>query len=160
MVTRLSSPRLTSGIGKTAQTGATGAALSPNSTAQPLLEQGPANVNCSPRPCSQAQLNAADMQEALDPNQADPDPPTDSHDTPDYINNKKTLCVSRFRNWLWINVPEETQKKQWCEEACILCSEQGHFINECSKRQVVGQAVWTIDSEDCDFQFMKNDPVV
>ncbi|KAG6867100.1 hypothetical protein C0993_006845 [Termitomyces sp. T159_Od127] len=103
----------------------------------PPLEQGPANVNQPPGPCPQTQLNAADTQEALDPNQADSDLPTDPHNTSDYANNKEALHVSRFRNWLWIDVLEETQEKQQREGACILCGEQGHFINECPKRQVL-----------------------
>ncbi|KAG6899679.1 hypothetical protein C0993_007990 [Termitomyces sp. T159_Od127] len=82
------------------------------------------------------QLNAANMQKALDPNQADPDSLTDPHNTLDYANNKEALCASRSRNWLWIDIPEETQEKRQCEGACILCSEEGHFINECPKRQV------------------------
>ncbi|KAG6875020.1 hypothetical protein C0993_011192, partial [Termitomyces sp. T159_Od127] len=87
------------------------------------------------------QLNAADTQEAPDPNQTNPNSPTDPHNAPDYADDEEALCMNRFRNQLWINVLEETQEKQQHEGACILCSEQGHFINECPKRQVVGRAI-------------------
>ncbi|KAG6876051.1 hypothetical protein C0993_005951 [Termitomyces sp. T159_Od127] len=92
------------------------------------------------------QLNTADMQEALDPNQADPDPPTDPHNTLDYANNEEALCMSRFRNRPWIDVLEETPEKRRHEGACILCGEQSHFINKCPKCQVGGRAMWTIDN--------------
>ncbi|KAG6867852.1 hypothetical protein C0993_010226 [Termitomyces sp. T159_Od127] len=124
----------------------TSTAPPPNSATQLPLGQGPANVNQPLGPHPQMQLNAANMQDTPDPNQADPDLPTDPPDTLDYANNEEALCASRFRNQLWIDVLEETQEKQRREGACILCSEQGHFINECPKCQVVGQAMWTIDA--------------
>ncbi|KAG6882957.1 hypothetical protein C0993_008498, partial [Termitomyces sp. T159_Od127] len=94
------------------------------------------------------QLNTTGMQEALDSNQADPNLPTDPHNTLDYANNKEALCTSMFRYWPWIDVLEEMQEKQQHQGACILCSEQGHFINKCPKRQVVGRAMWTINGKD------------
>ncbi|KAG6867039.1 hypothetical protein C0993_007322, partial [Termitomyces sp. T159_Od127] len=99
-------------------------------------------------PHPQTQLNAIDMQETLNLNQADNDLSQDPHNTLDYADNEVALCTSRFRNWPWIDVLEKTQEQQRCEEACILCSEQGHFINECPKCQVVRQAMWTIDGKD------------
>ncbi|KAG6894134.1 hypothetical protein C0993_012230 [Termitomyces sp. T159_Od127] len=138
----------------------TGTVPPPNLAAWPPLERGPANINRPLGPCPQMQLNAANMQAALDPNPANPNSPTDSHDTLNYANNKEALCMSRFRSQPWINVPEETQEKQRHEGACILCSKQGHFINKCPKCQVVGQAMWTIDGEDYDFWFTENNPAV
>ncbi|KAG6883493.1 hypothetical protein C0993_005864 [Termitomyces sp. T159_Od127] len=134
----------------------TSAALPPNPAAWPPLGQGPANINQTPGPCPQTQLNAANTQEAPDPNQTKPDLPTDPHNTLDYADDKEALCASWFRNWPWIDTPEETQEKRRHEGACM----QGHFINKCPKHQVVGRAVWAIDGKDCDFWFMENDPVV
>ncbi|KAG6894854.1 hypothetical protein C0993_010591, partial [Termitomyces sp. T159_Od127] len=71
----------------------TGAVPPPNSAARLALGQGPANVNCPLEPCPQMQLNAANMQKALDPNQAKPDLPTDPHNTLDYANNEEALCA-------------------------------------------------------------------
>ncbi|KAG6867481.1 hypothetical protein C0993_002279 [Termitomyces sp. T159_Od127] len=90
-----------------------------------------------PIPATWLPLEQGPAHEALDPNQADPDSPTDPHNTPDYADDKEALCASRFRNWPWINILEETQEKRQREGACILCGEQGHFINECPKHQVV-----------------------
>ncbi|KAG6899326.1 hypothetical protein C0993_011203 [Termitomyces sp. T159_Od127] len=70
------------------------------------------NINRPLGPCPQMQLNTADTQEAPDPNPANPNLPTDSHNTPDYTNNEEALCANRFRNWPWIDIPEETQEKQ------------------------------------------------
>ncbi|KAG6863414.1 hypothetical protein C0993_011607, partial [Termitomyces sp. T159_Od127] len=53
---------------------ATSTALLPTPATQPLLGQGLTNANQPLGPHPLAQLNAADMQEALDPNQANNNP--------------------------------------------------------------------------------------
>ncbi|KAG6882758.1 hypothetical protein C0993_009268 [Termitomyces sp. T159_Od127] len=98
----------------------TGAALPPNLAARLPLGQGLAKVNRPPEPRPQMQLNAANMQEAPDPNPADPDSSTDPHNTPDYANNKEALCTSRFRNQPWIDISEKMQENDATD----------NFINE------------------------------
>ncbi|KAG6876810.1 hypothetical protein C0993_000297 [Termitomyces sp. T159_Od127] len=90
----------------------TSAAPPPNSTAQLPLEQGLANTNQPLEPCPPAQLNITNLQEALDPNQTNNNLPQDPHDIPDLVDDKVALCMSRFRNWPWIDVLEEMQEQQ------------------------------------------------
>ncbi|KAG6899678.1 hypothetical protein C0993_007989 [Termitomyces sp. T159_Od127] len=118
-----------------------GTALPSNFVTQPPLGQGPANANQPLGLHSLTQLNATNTQEALNLNHTDPNVPQDPHNTPDFENNKEALCMNGFSNWPWIDVLKETQEWQQCEGACILYSEQGHFINESPKHQAVGQAV-------------------
>ena len=75
---------------------------------------------------------------------------------------EEALQASRFRNSNkpWIDVPDNVQEQRRREGACILCGEKGHFISDCPKRQAMGRAVWTIDGEDCDFQFTENDSAI
>ncbi|KAG5324519.1 hypothetical protein C0989_011776, partial [Termitomyces sp. Mn162] len=119
--------------------------------------RGVPNTNRSPGQRPPAQLNAADLHDTpvpLDTNLNDRD------DIPDPADNQEALCANRIQDSPWINVPEETQEKRWKEGMCILCGEQGHFIRSCPKRQVMGRAVWTIDGEDCNYQFMENELAV
>ncbi|KAG6883098.1 hypothetical protein C0993_007865, partial [Termitomyces sp. T159_Od127] len=53
---------------------------------------------------------------------------------------------------------EKTQKWQQREEACILCSEQGHFINDLPKYQAMGHAVGTDNGKNCTFWYTDNNP--
>ncbi|KAG6875186.1 hypothetical protein C0993_010442 [Termitomyces sp. T159_Od127] len=66
----------------------------------------------------QTQLNATDMQEALDPNQADPNSLTDSHNTLDYTNNKEALCLcftSPCINWQNLTLHFDHQAVEYLE---------------------------------------------
>ncbi|KAG6883049.1 hypothetical protein C0993_008150, partial [Termitomyces sp. T159_Od127] len=90
----------------------TSAAPPLNPAAQPPLEQGPANTNQPLEPCPPAQLNTTNTQEALDPNHTNNNLLQDSHDIPDLVDDKVALCMSRFRNWPWIDVLEEMQELQ------------------------------------------------
>ncbi|KAG5332564.1 hypothetical protein C0989_006865 [Termitomyces sp. Mn162] len=104
-----------------------------------------------------AQLNAANLHETPEPLDTNPD----NHDNiPDPANDQEALCANRIRDSPWIDVPEEMQEKRRKEGMCILCGEQGHFICSCPKRQVMGHAIWTINGEDCNYQFMENESAV
>ncbi|KAG6883345.1 hypothetical protein C0993_006769 [Termitomyces sp. T159_Od127] len=61
---------------------------------------------------SPAQLNAADTQEAPDLNPTNNSLLQTLHDTLNPADNEEALCMSRFRNWLWIDVLEEMQEQQ------------------------------------------------
>ncbi|KAG5336297.1 hypothetical protein C0989_012246 [Termitomyces sp. Mn162] len=92
--------------------------------------QGPSSANQLLGQHPPAQLNTANLQEASEPWDANPD----NHDNIlDSTNDQEALCTNKIWNRPWINVPEETQEKQQKESACILCSEQGHFICSCPK---------------------------
>ncbi|KAG5348708.1 hypothetical protein C0989_008831 [Termitomyces sp. Mn162] len=119
--------------------------------------RGVPNTNRPPGQRPPAQLNAADLHDTpvpLDTN------PNDRDDIPDPADDQEALCANRIQDSQWIDVPEETQEKRWKEGACILCGEQGHFIRSCPKRQVMGRTVWTIDGEDCNYQFTENESAV
>ncbi|KAG5335185.1 hypothetical protein C0989_001976, partial [Termitomyces sp. Mn162] len=94
--------------------------------------QGPSSTNQSPGQCPPAQLNAADLHEALEPLDANPD---DLNNVPDSANDQEALCTNKIQDKLWIDIPEETQERQQKDGACILCGEQGHFIHSHPKQQ-------------------------
>ncbi|KAG5726354.1 hypothetical protein E4T56_gene18912 [Termitomyces sp. T112] len=107
--------------------------------------RGVPNTNRPLGQCPPTQLNATDLHDTPVPLDTNPD---DHDNIPDPADNQEALCANRIQDSPWIDVPEETQEKQWKEGTCILCGEQGHFIRSCPKRQVMGHAVWTIDGED------------
>ncbi|KAG5349752.1 hypothetical protein C0989_002041, partial [Termitomyces sp. Mn162] len=86
---------------------------------QEFSSQGPSITNQPLGQCSPAQLNTANLHEAPEPLDANPN---NLNDTLDSADNQEALCANKIQNRLWINVPEETQKKQQKEGACILCA--------------------------------------
>ncbi|KAG5349986.1 hypothetical protein C0989_000849 [Termitomyces sp. Mn162] len=81
-------------------------------------------------PCPPAQLNATDIHKALEPLDASPNDSQDLDNALDSADNQEALCANKIQNQPWIYILEETQEKQQKEGACILCSEQGHFIDQ------------------------------
>ncbi|KAG5735425.1 hypothetical protein E4T56_gene12790 [Termitomyces sp. T112] len=99
----------------------------------PAMDNFPPHAN---QPLGQrppAQLNTTDLYEApelLDANL------NNLNNVLNSVDNQEALCTSKIWNRPWIDIPEETQKSQQKDGACILCGEQGHFIRSCSKQQL------------------------
>ncbi|KAG5337096.1 hypothetical protein C0989_010810 [Termitomyces sp. Mn162] len=113
------------------------------------------SANQPPEPHPSVQLNAADLHEAPEPLDANPDHSQDSDNALDPTEDQEALCANKIWDRPWINEPEETQKKQQKEGTCILCGEQRHFIGSWSKCQVMGHAIWTINGKDCNHIYRK-----
>ncbi|KAG5348014.1 hypothetical protein C0989_011143 [Termitomyces sp. Mn162] len=122
-----------------------------------LPGRGVPNTNRPPGQRPPTQHNAANLHDTPVPLDTNPD---NRNDIPDPADNQEALCANRIQDSPWIDMLEETQEKRWKEGACILCGEQGHFIRSCPKRQVMGRAMWTIDGEDCNYQFTENELAV
>ncbi|KAG5719346.1 hypothetical protein E4T56_gene13309 [Termitomyces sp. T112] len=84
--------------------------------------QGPPSTNQPPGLCSPAQLNTASLHKALKLLNANSNNSQDSDDALDSIDNQEALCANKIWSRLWIDMPEETQEKQWKESTCILCA--------------------------------------
>ncbi|KAG5721783.1 hypothetical protein E4T56_gene8152 [Termitomyces sp. T112] len=78
--------------------------LDPPPPEDSLLLDGPLGL---PQ-CLPAQLNAADLQEASELQDANSD---DHNDILDSTNDQEALCMNKIQDRPWINIPEETQKK-------------------------------------------------
>ncbi|KAG5333911.1 hypothetical protein C0989_004663, partial [Termitomyces sp. Mn162] len=74
--------------------------------------QGPPSANQPPGPHPPAQLNTADLHEALEPLDTNPNNLQDPNNAPDSADNQETLCINKIWNRPWIDVLEETQEKQ------------------------------------------------
>ncbi|KAG5724049.1 hypothetical protein E4T56_gene4526 [Termitomyces sp. T112] len=80
--------------------------------------QGSPSVNQLLGLCPSVQLNTADLYKTPEPLNTNSN---NLNDAPDSANNQEALCANKIQNRPWIDVPEETQEKQWKEGACILC---------------------------------------
>ncbi|KAG5727484.1 hypothetical protein E4T56_gene11986 [Termitomyces sp. T112] len=94
-----------------------------------LPGQRTTSTNRLPGQCLPAQLNAANLYETLEPLDTNPNDPDN---IPDSANDQEALCVNRIWDSTWINMPKETQEKQWKEGMCILCGFSWlHSTNPC-----------------------------
>ncbi|KAG5726826.1 hypothetical protein E4T56_gene591 [Termitomyces sp. T112] len=75
-------------------------------------DQGITSTNLPQGQRPPAQLNATDLHETPEPLDTNPN---DHDDILDPANNQEALCANQIQNSPWINVPEETQEKQWKE---------------------------------------------